>query len=201
MLRISRSVGESKEKLFYFTLKDNYQRNVHTRGSLVICTARRCRTLSCVQTAVGGAGRQVTLWPSTGFCPSLSRNVWVYMMWQRPIWGRNTKRCIPGLAAKPADSLSGPPHFSPSLMLSLSWLLILPISLAFSYCLGRDLPVRHKGCCLLYLRSTMRTILFKSTSIGQFCLSQFISLKLRAELHLTSVSTKQRYCWDVKHFC
>lgn len=117
----------------------------------------------CLQTAAGDAGRQVPLWASLGICPSLSRNVWVYLMWQRAIWGRNMKRCDPGLQTKPADSLSTSPHFSHSSNLSLSRLLIPPISLAFSYCLGRDFPVRRKGCCLLYLRSTMRTILFKST--------------------------------------
>lgn len=123
----------------------------------------------CLQTAAGGAGRQAALWASTEICPNLSRKVGVYLMWQRPIWGRNTKRCVPGLPVKPAVSLSAPPHCSHFLMVSLSRLLIPPISLAFSYCLGRDLPARRKGCYLLNLRSTMRPILFKSTNIGQLC--------------------------------
>lgn len=39
ILSISRSVGESKGELLYFTLQDNYQKNVHTREGLVVCTA------------------------------------------------------------------------------------------------------------------------------------------------------------------
>lgn len=110
MVSISTSVGESKGKLFYFTLKDNYLRNVHTRRGLVICTAWRCGTVLCLRTAAGGAVRHVPLWASTGICPSLSRTSGCIWCDRKPFEGETETPC-PRTPAKRADSLSAPPCF------------------------------------------------------------------------------------------
>lgn len=173
MLSTTTSVCWVKRKAILFYSKGQLSKKCSGKGKTGYLHCTKVQdSVPCSQAAAGGGviplGRQAKLWASTGIFPNLSRNGWVHLVWQRPVWGRHKKCCAPGLPAKPAVNLLAHPHFSHSLLLSLPGLLILVISLAFSHCSGRGLSARGKRCCLVYLRSTMGGVLFKSTNMGQF---------------------------------